>query len=466
MDKNTSSSSGHSNGADQETTTPHEEEGSTTNNKTEKLKQQHHDEQQSTPSSIIPKQSLERFQFKNTIKSGGSIRIRLNRENKFIKEHDIVSGNIDVKLTEGLDSSLSKKLILRCKAFERCLKKSENGQFELEKEKVFCLDYILIKDFMNEDLEIGQHSYPFTYQLPDRIPTSIFHERNGIQFIICYKLKAFLVTEHDAVTLHPHSPSPPTEQKNSHDHPHSSAKEAMSTTSITHQEKSSKKKSQVVVKNEDSFHKCKIEKSCIFFVSEAYPTLEGIGKSSMHFETSKKFLFSSKKMKISCDFARNTFRMYDDDIVFTLHVDNESSKTVNKIVISLIQTFKCLESAIKVFDSKTEDIDENVMFEKQFDETVVPEAKLEKKIVFEIPSYRDMSEVNVKKTEGSKSINEQYDAFENRKYWLPSVNNSKLIHVSYTIKVTCSVSFGPDVVLSCPIYIKPSVTGLHYPKKD
>ncbi|KAF0982047.1 hypothetical protein FDP41_011908 [Naegleria fowleri] len=429
MDKNTSSSSGHSNGADQETTTPHEEEGSTTNNKTEKLKQQHHDEQQSTPSSIIPKQSLERFQFKNTIKSGGSIRIRLNRENKFIKEHDIVSGNIDVKLTEGLDSSLSKKLILRCKAFERCLKKSENGQFELEKEKVFCLDYILIKDFMNEDLEIGQHSYPFTYQLPDRIPTSIFHERNGIQFIICYKLKAFLVTEHDAVTLHPHSPSPPTEQKNSHDHPHSSAKEAMSTT-------------------------------------EAYPTLEGIGKSSMHFETSKKFLFSSKKMKISCDFARNTFRMYDDDIVFTLHVDNESSKTVNKIVISLIQTFKCLESAIKVFDSKTEDIDENVMFEKQFDETVVPEAKLEKKIVFEIPSYRDMSEVNVKKTEGSKSINEQYDAFENRKYWLPSVNNSKLIHVSYTIKVTCSVSFGPDVVLSCPIYIKPSVTGLHYPKKD
>ncbi|KAG2388115.1 hypothetical protein C9374_000965 [Naegleria lovaniensis] len=429
----------------------------------------------STPSSIIPKQSLERFQFKNTIKAGGSIRIRLARENKFIKEHDSISGTIDVKLTEGLDSSLSKKLILRCKAFERLLKKQENEQFELEKENVFCLDYILIKDFMNEDLEIGQHSYPFTYLLPDRIPTSIFHERNDTQYVICYKLKAFLVTEHDAVTLQPHSPSPPTytEQKHSHQHHHPNNEEM---TQNQHQEKSSKKKS-LVVKNADSFHKCKIEKSCIFLVSELYPTLEGIGKSSMHFETSKKFLFSSKKLKISCNFARNVFRMFDDDIVFNLLIDNESSKTVNKIVIELIQSFKHIDSdekendssAIKIFESKTEQVEETVMFQKQFDEPVEPEAKLEKKVIFEIPSYRDMSsEVNVKKTEGSKPINEQYDAFENRKYWLPSVNNSKLIHVSYAIKVTCMVSsfVGPDVVLSCPLYIKPSVTGLHYPKKD
>ncbi|EFC42665.1 predicted protein [Naegleria gruberi] len=399
-----------------------------------------------TPSSIIPQSTLERFKFKNTITSGGSIRIRVsNNDKKFIKEHDCVSGFIDVKLTSTLDSSVSKKLVLRCKAFERHSKKNESNEYEVVKEHVYFVDYMLIKDFMNEDLDIGQHSYPFSYTLPDRIPTSTFHERHDTQYSICYKFKAFLVTEqHEIKVNHQH-----------HEH------NAHTSVVAAHHPKEKK-----VVSNEQSLHTCKIEKSCILFVSELYPTIEGVsGKSTMHFETSKKYLFSAKKLKVGCNFARNTFRMYDDDIVFSLQVNNQSTKTVNSIHVALIQEFRHIETeekeegGLKFFESKPAEEKENiVMFEKQIDKIVLSEENYETKITFEIPSYRSI--------ESKAENSEQYDNFENRAFWMASINNSKLIQVSYNIVVTCAVGFGADAVLTCPIYIKPSLTGLKYPKKE
>ena len=427
-----------------------------------------------TPSSIIPKTSLDRFQFKNTLSTGGSIRIRLNhKENKFIKEHEKVEGFIDVKITKSLDETLSKKLVLRCKGFERHMKKKEGESiYEMEKEHVYFLDYLLIQDFSQQELEVGQHSFPFTYSLPDRIPTSIVHEREDRQYIICYKFKAFLVTE-----------QPHTHEVHVHHHHQQNVDEHQQKTHLT---QSIKKPMPV---NESSFHTCKIERSCIFNVSELYPVLENLGgkssKTMMHFETSKKYLFSAKKLKVSCDFVRTTFRIYDDDIVFMLNIDNQSTKNINSINVSLVQEFKRLETEkedeqfnakklLEVFETKEPEVQTIVMFEKIINHPIASEETYEEKVTFELPSYRELkpedyieNATHVEEDEDQKPpVDKQFDAFENRIYLLPSISNSKLIQCSYNIVVTCKVSLGPDLTLTCPVFIKPSLNGLIYPKSN
>jgi len=133
----------------------------------------------------------------------GNIKIFL--EKPYYLSGEVVTGRVDLEITEHVHDA--HKLMIKWKGFERTMienlttQATPNGN-EIVREKhkqehVFFKQELVLTSFQGSNIPASKGTYPFTFQLPQGIPSVFFDERkegdgDKIRAAIVYKVKAWL----------------------------------------------------------------------------------------------------------------------------------------------------------------------------------------------------------------------------------------------------------------------------------